>query len=115
MLVLSRKADQEIKIGDNITVRILGVKGNTVRIGFEAPKEVDIVRGELLLSSMDDAEIGSSSNDLRIRRTDEYRGSLQKAAHSKSNSKMVQNRNGNPRGVVPEVATLPLSSLLPIR
>lgn len=48
MLVLSRKSHETIKIGDDIEIRILDVKGDTVRIGIEAPKSVDIVRGELL-------------------------------------------------------------------
>jgi len=47
MLVLSRKMQQQIKIGDQITVTILAVKGNTVRLGVEAPQEVRVLRGEL--------------------------------------------------------------------
>jgi len=50
MLVLSRKINETIKIGDDIEIRILEVKGDTVRIGIEAPKSVDILRGELVLS-----------------------------------------------------------------
>lgn len=50
MLVLSRKANETIQIGDDIEIRILEVKGDTVRIGIEAPKSVDILRGELVLS-----------------------------------------------------------------
>ncbi|PIC70977.1 carbon storage regulator [Sporosarcina sp. P16b] len=50
MLVLSRKAGDTIKIADNIEVKILEVKGDTVRVGIEAPKSVDIVRGELIQS-----------------------------------------------------------------
>ena len=50
MLVLSRKVDETIQIGDDIEIRILEVKGDTVRIGIEAPKSVDILRGELVLS-----------------------------------------------------------------
>lgn len=50
MLVLSRKTNETIKIGDDIEIRILEVKGDTVRIGVEAPKSVDILRGELVLS-----------------------------------------------------------------
>ena len=47
MLVLSRKLNQEIVIGDNVKVTILKVKGNTVRLGIEAPRNVRVVRGEL--------------------------------------------------------------------
>jgi len=47
MLVLSRKAEQKIQIGDNITITILLIKGNTVRVGIEAPKNVRVLRAEL--------------------------------------------------------------------
>ena len=50
MLVLSRKVGETIKIADNIEIKILEVKGDTVRVGIEAPKSVDIVRGELIQS-----------------------------------------------------------------
>jgi carbon storage regulator len=47
MLVLSRKSQESIRIGDSITVTIVRIKGNTVRIGIEAPDSVKIVRSEL--------------------------------------------------------------------
>jgi carbon storage regulator CsrA len=47
MLVLSRKLQQEIMIGENVKVTVLKVKGNTVRLGIEAPRNVRVVRGEL--------------------------------------------------------------------
>jgi len=47
MLVLTRKLQETIKIGDNVTIHILRVKGNTVRLGIDAPRQVRIVRGEL--------------------------------------------------------------------
>ncbi|KXH84141.1 carbon storage regulator CsrA [Sporosarcina sp. HYO08] len=50
MLVLSRKTNETIKIGDDIEIRILEVTGDIVRIGIEAPKSFDILRGELVLS-----------------------------------------------------------------
>lgn len=50
MLVLSRKPNESIKIGDNIELKIIEVKGDAVRIGIEAPKSVDILRGELVQS-----------------------------------------------------------------
>lgn len=47
MLILSRKAGESIRIGDDIRVTVLGVQGNRVKLGFEAPDSVHIVRGEL--------------------------------------------------------------------
>jgi carbon storage regulator len=47
MLVLSRKSQESITIGGNIKVRIISIRGNTVRLGIEAPQEVSIVRSEL--------------------------------------------------------------------
>ncbi len=47
MLVLSRKQQQEIVIGDNVKITVLKVKGNTVRLGIEAPRDVKVIRGEL--------------------------------------------------------------------
>lgn len=47
MLVLSRKLQQEITIGDNVKVTVLKVKGNTVSLGIEAPRDVKVLRGEL--------------------------------------------------------------------
>ncbi len=47
MLVLSRKQQQEIVIGEEIRVTVLQVKGNTVRLGIEAPREIRVMRGEL--------------------------------------------------------------------
>jgi carbon storage regulator len=56
MLVLSRKQQQQIKIGDQITVTIVKVKGNTVRVGIEAPRDVRVIRAELPKEASD-AEI----------------------------------------------------------
>ncbi|HEY4312199.1 MAG TPA: carbon storage regulator [Pirellulales bacterium] len=47
MLVLSRKTRQQIRIGDDITVTILLVKGQVVRVGIEAPRDVRVLRAEL--------------------------------------------------------------------
>lgn len=46
MLVLSRKLGQVVMIGDDIRLMVLSVKGRTVRIGIEAPKEVAVRRME---------------------------------------------------------------------
>ena len=48
MLVLSRKLNEEIRIGENIVVRVIGIKGNQVRLGIMAPADIPILREELL-------------------------------------------------------------------
>lgn len=48
MLLLTRRPGESLLIGDDVTVRVLGVKGNQVRIGIDAPDDVRIVREELL-------------------------------------------------------------------
>ena len=48
MLILTRRPDESIIIDGDIKLKILSVNGNQVRIGFEAPEEVVIVREELL-------------------------------------------------------------------
>ncbi|MCC7337265.1 MAG: carbon storage regulator [Pirellulaceae bacterium] len=47
MLVLSRKENETICIGDQITIHISHIKGSRVRVGIEAPSDVSIMRGEL--------------------------------------------------------------------
>ena len=47
MLILTRRVDESLVIGDNVTVTILGVKGNQVRIGVDAPRDVTVHREEL--------------------------------------------------------------------
>lgn len=48
MLVISRHIGSSLKIGDNITVTVLNISGNQVRIGIEAPKEIAVVRDDAI-------------------------------------------------------------------
>jgi carbon storage regulator len=52
MLVLTRKLDDSIVIDKRITITILEVRGNRIRIGIEAPKEVPVVREELSIREL---------------------------------------------------------------
>lgn len=47
MLVLTQKVGEAVYIGSRISVRVLAVDGDYVRVGFEAPSDVDIIRGTL--------------------------------------------------------------------
>jgi carbon storage regulator len=48
MLVLSRKMNEEIVIGNNVTIKIVGVRGNRVRLGISAPECISIQRSEVI-------------------------------------------------------------------
>jgi carbon storage regulator CsrA len=64
MLVLKRKADDKIHIGNDITVTILRVKGRTVAVGIEAPTDVRVLRGALVAAgiySQQDRRFGESA------------------------------------------------------
>ena len=58
MLILTRRVGESLMIGDDVTITVLGVKGNQVRIGVKAPKEVAVHREEIL-NRIEEASAGS--------------------------------------------------------
>lgn len=65
MLVLTRKLNQSIKIGDDIEVTILAIEGEQIKIGIEAPKNVEIHRKEIYLAIQEENnKAGNTSIDL---------------------------------------------------
>jgi carbon storage regulator len=56
MLVLSRKIGEQILIGDSVVVTVVRINPQEVRIGIEAPSEVEIVRTELVATAHDSSE-----------------------------------------------------------
>ena len=58
MLVLTRKSNQSIMIGDEIEVSVLAIMGEKVRIGIEAPRSVPVFRKEVYIEIQQDREAG---------------------------------------------------------
>ena len=56
MLVLTRRVNERIVIGDNVVVTVLEVRGEQVRLGIEAPRDVKVFREEVLLRDQHDTE-----------------------------------------------------------
>lgn len=71
MLILTRRVGETVMIGNEVTVTVLGVKGNQVRIGVNAPKDVSVHREEIYERIKHEEEQGGSGTLRRARVTDE--------------------------------------------
>jgi len=56
MLILTRRVGETLMVGDDVTITVLGVKGNQVRIGINAPKDVPVHREEIYLRIKDEEQ-----------------------------------------------------------
>ena len=67
MLILTRRVGEALKLGEDITVTVLGVRGNQVRIGIDAPKSVAIQREEIYSTTVTDRtpEIGGELSNIQ--------------------------------------------------
>lgn len=57
MLVLSRRLGETLIIGDDVKISVLGISGNQVRLGIDAPKDVSVHREEVFLRIQDEQKI----------------------------------------------------------
>ncbi|MBQ0003867.1 MAG: carbon storage regulator CsrA [Treponema sp.] len=65
MLILSRKIDEKIKIGDDITLTIIEIRGDQVKIGVEAPKNVKVFRQEVFNAIQSENKAASAIPDTK--------------------------------------------------
>lgn len=64
MLILTRKPDETLVINQSIRVHVIGVNGNQVRIGIEAPKEIEIDREEIFLAKQRNGKCKTNQSKL---------------------------------------------------
>jgi carbon storage regulator CsrA len=63
MLVLTRKLNETIQIGDSITITVLRMKGKSVRLGIKAPHDLNVIRGELAFELPEDTSSVSEAQE----------------------------------------------------
>ena len=65
MLILTRRVGETLKVGNDVDVTVLGVKGNQIRIGIKAPKNVAVHREEIFERIQREAELAQRSDQSR--------------------------------------------------
>lgn len=77
MLILTRKSDESIVIGNNIKIKVLKIQGNQVHIGIDAPKDISVYRQEIYEQiSKENAKAVQPASDERIKMLENNLNSL---------------------------------------
>ncbi len=66
MLILSRKKDESIVIGDNITISVVDIKGDQVKLGINAPNDVKVFRQEVYEAIQEENKAAASISDIPV-------------------------------------------------
>jgi carbon storage regulator len=74
MLILTRRTGEKLMIGNNVEVAVLGIKGNQVRIGIQAPKDVSVHRQEIYQKIVEERKSKVLSGCIEIKDEDVLRG-----------------------------------------
>ncbi len=117
MLVLTRKYQEKIRIGDNITITVLRTKGKAVRLGIEAPGDVPVIRGELSFDiSADQAKetVSATSAEPTATKRANRRPNSSWSADSPTQRPQVQ-LNRVPRGEVADFLPKLVTGSAPLR
>ena len=73
MLILSRRPGESLTIGDNITVTVVSINGNQIRLGVNAPREVRVLRDEIYKAIKDENRAAANAHDNKRRMEDAFK------------------------------------------
>ncbi|HEX2243215.1 MAG TPA: carbon storage regulator CsrA [Gammaproteobacteria bacterium] len=70
MLILSRRPGESLTIGDNITITVVSINGNQIRLGIKAPREVRVLREEIYKAIRDENQAAATPHEQKRRMED---------------------------------------------
>jgi carbon storage regulator len=108
MLVLTRKTKQQIQVGPNITITILQIKGQAVRVGIEAPQNVSVLRTELAQRLADDCS--DPTVQAAKEKIEREQAIASRPKRERSSGRSNQSAHGSLRCRTPRVEEAPLDS-----
>jgi carbon storage regulator len=73
MLILSRRPGESLTIGDNITITVVSINGNQIRLGINAPREVRVLRDEIYKAISDENQAAANAHEKKRRMEDAFR------------------------------------------